>query len=208
MNYQINLLPTDLVRPPLMGGVSWQHVLLAGVGVVLLGSYALFLGFYFGTRAELKKLERELATLQPGVEQVKMIRRERESAEKNLEAWRQVIQQRQTWSGFLNDLNSALPVDTWLTRVSISAAGKEEKGLDAPAGSGGGAAGSAAPPVAPPKADAVVIEGASLTPPSVGVFLNNLYHLPYFEDLRLEECTLVRDGSFTFKIVGEKGVSR
>ena len=168
---------------------------LAAIGAAgsLVAIYILFLVSYFVISGRIPHCEQQLRAVQPRAEKVQKLIEERRNAEATAEALQQVLGGRQTWTDLLDDLAFRLPVDTWLTRVTIyndqAEKNKQEAEQD-----------KQKEVKLPPPPDTLLIEGASLSVPSIGVTVKNLTSLGHFRRVWLEEFHRVEDGSLKFRI--------
>lgn len=196
MTYRVNLLPTDLIEERAFDKRSLLRLAATGAAGSLVAVYILFLVSYFVISGRILHCELQLRVVQPRAQKVQKLIDERRNAEAAAEALQQVLGGRQTWTDLLDDLAFRLPVDTWLTRVTICSdqaeRNKEEAERD-----------KQKEVKLPPPPDTLLIEGASLSVPSIGVTVKNLTSLGYFRRVWLEEFHRVEDGSLKFRIRAE-----
>jgi len=171
---------------------------LAGIGAAssLVALYLAFLGSYYLTANRIAHCERQLRAVQPRAQKVQELIRERHRTQETVEALQNVLGARQTWTGLLEDVASNLPVDTWLIRITLYNTAVEESQKNTQQN-------KQKEEIKLPPPDTLLIEGASLSVPSIGVTIKNLTSLGYFRRVRLEEFRRVEDGSLTFCIRAE-----
>lgn len=198
--YKVNLLPPRLQRE----GVIDIRRLIAAAGAVLgatviLGCYVIFLINFTVIKTELTETKAQLASLAPVTARVEGITRERTEIEETIKELDGITSKHIAWSSLLYDLGSAAPADLWLTGLDIS-------NKDAAAGEQAANQGTAAPALnrssdnsrqgADPytRPNLVTCKGLARTMPSIGMFMNNLLALPYFEDVKLAKVNSVNEG--------------
>lgn len=174
--YRVNLLPPKLQRE---GNIDFRRLFaVAGITLVsgaVVGGYGVFLGIYFGLKAELAATKQQIAALRPLAEQAEKIRAERERVEGLLREYKAVTAQRRVWWPVLGDLSAMAPGDLWLTGLDFMRA----------EGDGGDTSGGKTQGGLPPRANAVVLRGSSRSLSSIGVFQYRLVDSGYFRRVEL-----------------------
>ncbi|WP_073164376.1 PilN domain-containing protein [Desulfofundulus australicus] len=197
--YRVNLLPPKLQRE---GTIDVRRLfLLAGITVLLAGFVGLCVFFplnYFLMKNELELTRQQIAELEPVVNRVQALRKERQDLEKAVAEYRTIFRERKTWSSFISGLDSITPVDLWLMGLEISH--RQEPGERGEGGTAGGGAGSR-PAGSPDRPNMVVFKGVSRTLSSVGVFEQHLHQLGVFERLELKKIS-AGDNGLNFEITG------
>jgi len=201
--YKVNLLPPHLQREGLIDFrrltiITGTTLLIA----IVLGSYGAFLFNFYTMKNDLAASRQQLEALAPMVARVEGLRKERKELEAILEEYKYILEKHIAWSSLLYDLGDVTPIDLWL--VDMDLANNQETKPQV----GGTAAASA--PKAPaakeqqyayayPRPNVITFKGYSRTVPSIGVFVNNLYKLPYFKTIKLKSISDEPEG-FHFEI--------
>ncbi|MEW6447048.1 MAG: PilN domain-containing protein [Bacillota bacterium] len=163
--YKVNLLPPELVSRAELGEAPRRPpviVVFVCVAGLLCLVYIGFAFYIYSARAKVTEIKHELAALEPEIQQVEALQSKTALLKNRAAAWRQITENRKTYYHFFKDLNRLLPVDMWLMSVDM-----------------------AQPKVGDPVH--VVIEGATGSLASVGVYINNLSGLPYLNGVTLKE---------------------
>ncbi|ACA59488.1 PilN domain-containing protein [Candidatus Desulforudis audaxviator] len=205
--YKINLLPPELQKDVSVDmGRLKKLLVLAAVFVVLVGSYGSFLWQYHARNAELAQLRAQVALVKPIAEQVDALAARSAENEKRSAELETLLLGQIRWTRLLNDINYNLPADVFL---GVIRAGRVEDvpvlgGFASPSGlkADKTAAGKAEPQglVLP---NVITIQGVAQSTASIGVLINNLYSLPYFELVQLkylEEEVLTFHGHKLFEV--------
>lgn len=209
---KINLLPDEL-QPGL--DIDVRKLFLNGIAVLvvlgLLSAYGIFLYRFYITKNELAQAYAELTRLRPKVAEVEKIKQQRLNVESKVKALSGLIEGQQTWSAMLDDLNVLIPIDAWLTGITIyyepdfdPGAAKKENGDENTKGKNVQKKANTKDSVTQEgihTPNAVTLEGKSRSAASVGVFVNNLNQLPYFTRVRLNGVyENYSEGTVTFSI--------
>lgn len=206
--YEINLLPAEL-RPGLQ--IDRKRLLVKGILIIVImglaGAYCGFIYRFFSLQNELAHINRQMDEILPQTRQVEALRQTRIRTEARLNVFYKLIDHKKQWACVLTGINDVLPVDAWLTGINIhyDPAIIEGDNLFVPEGH------FQQEPVPDPEFDrssesahapnAVTIKGNSGSVPSVGVFLNYLKDLNYFQYVRLDTMNENRDeGVISFVI--------
>ncbi|RJQ30620.1 MAG: hypothetical protein C4589_02825 [Peptococcaceae bacterium] len=190
MYYKVNLLPSELEHR--MGVSTRRLIVTATVTVVIslmLAAYAFFLVQAQLSRSELAVVQQRLTVASVRAKEANSLKQRRQQADASYKVKEELVDGRLVWAGMFDDINVNVPVDLWLTSMKVYPEGKTEepgKNSGKPEPPKGGQPDKTAV-VAPARPSKVVIEGAAWTVPSIGVFLNNVVSLPYFNDATLEE---------------------
>ena len=204
MYYKVNLLPPHLQREGLIDFrrltiITGTTLLIA----IVLGSYGSFLFNFYTMKNDLAATRQQLEALAPMVARVEGLRKERKELEAILEEYKYILEKHIAWSTLLYDLGDVTPIDLWLVDMDLTN-NQETKPQ------GGGTAAPASTPKEPaaketryahayPRPNVITFKGYSRTVPSIGVFVNNLYKLPYFKTIKLKSISDEPEG-FHFEI--------
>jgi len=209
---KINLLPEELqpgldidIRKLVLNGV----IILALLG--MLSAYGIFLYRFYITKNELVQAYAELTRLRPKVAEVETIKQQRLNIESKVKVLRGLVEEQQTWSAMLDDLNVIIPIDAWLTGITIyyepdfdPSAAKKENGDENTKGKNVQKKANTKDSVTQQgmhTPNAVTLEGKSRSVASVGVFVHNLNQLPHFTRVRLNGVyENFSEGTVTFSI--------
>jgi hypothetical protein len=213
--YKLNLLPVELQRDlsiDIKGLV--RRVTITVAIFIVLASYGMFLFMGYLTQREINDTQKYLNQISATVKKVEGIKAERVKNEENTKKFKEILGARQARFPILEDLNYNMPVDLWLENVSMSYVASGQAANTAANASGGatqtqpveqsqtqGQAAAKKEAVSPPLPNTLIIEGYSLTVPSIGIFMNNLYLMPYFTSVVLNELkTDEKSGNIKFKL--------
>jgi len=204
--YKVNFLPPNLQRE---GNIDLRRLFLISGVTLLVTLLVLGYGFciinYLAMKNQLKETQLQLDNLAPIVTRVNKITNERKELEKSINRYNFLLRKNVCWSDMFYDFNKVCPVDLWLNNVELYykpdlkvtvgsspvLTEKEESKRFSQAGSG---------QIADIKRpNQIAINGASLTMSSIGVFINNLYQLPYFKEVKLIKASRDSKG-ITFQI--------
>lgn len=181
--YKVNLLPQELLAGA--GGaqrnISLRKILLVTAGFLIALYIILALCLFIG-RWQVDTRRKSLSALEPRIQQVDSLRNKAVILKARAAAWQNILSKRRTYRSLLEDFNSRLPVDMWLTRVEISRPEQQTSLGATPV-----APQPQAVPQAIPQPTRVVIEGGTSSLASVGVYVNNLGKLPYFKNVALKD---------------------
>ena len=206
MFYKVNLLPTELQREGLID--VRRLVVISAVTLFLaltLGGYGAFLINYTLMKNDLKDTGAQLTALTPLVSRVEQIRKERTGLEAALKEYAEILQKQKAWSVMLYDLSGITPIDLWLVELEIL-----NKAVDPNTQPPGAAAKAPASnpqtkakdpgeqekkePAGLPRPNTITFKGYSRTVSSIGVFINNLNYLPYFNEVKLDKISTDNEG--------------
>lgn len=118
--YEINLLPPKLQRKfniDVKKAAAFLGLTFLITG--LAGGYGVFLFQLYGARSEINRIETRLQQIAPQVAEVEQIRKERLAGEKQVKAFQTIVDNRFTFTPMLEDIACNLPVDTWLTGITV-----------------------------------------------------------------------------------------
>ena len=113
----------------------------------------------------------------------------------------------------LEDLSYNMPADLWLENINMSYVAPEQATANAPSGAvheqtdqplSQRQAPVTLEVVSPPEPNTLVLIGYSRSVQSVGIFMNNLYGMPYFSSVVLNELhTNENSGNVKFKLTAQ-----
>lgn len=202
MIYKVNLLPANLQRE---GIIDVRRLLMAGsltlLSAVVLGSYGIFLFDSLSMNSDLKETKQQLESLAPVIARVEAMRKERRDLEATLAEYNLITKKHAAWSDLLYDLGDIAPVDLWLVDMEIL----NKPDVKKPGGSPNPTQKNDEKGKEPdttqslPRPNVITFDGFSRTVPSVGMFINDLYKLPYFKEVKLNSVSDEKEG-FKFKI--------
>ncbi|SHE60765.1 type IV pilus assembly protein PilN [Desulforamulus putei DSM 12395] len=199
--YKVNLLPEYLQHRD-VAICKRKLLVLGGSGIVLLSlliGYGIFYLQFISDQHRLDRDTEELAKLRPRVAEIQRLKGEIKAKQEQYYTFSRILEKRLSWHRMLQDLSLALPRDTWINRLEI-------KKVERPPGSGGFASSGYKPvaevkvesaeskgkPVSnlqsPPVPNVMYLYGTCWTMGSVGVLVNNLSRLPYFDSVKLVEA--------------------
>lgn len=204
--YKINMLPLELQRNTGSGKQKLlKSFVFSTIAVVILAAYGSFLVSGYRLKIEIADAEKELAECQDQLAGVAESNRQLYDEQLSRQSFQNLINHRKTWSPLLEELDTSLPVDVWLERISLSYVD-----ADAPAASSGQAQGPGVPVRPPPvqtgrmpgveiksspgaalsvwpSANLIVVNGYSRTVPSIGILVYRLGQMPGLEQVTLNE---------------------
>lgn len=214
--YKVNLLPDELTQTAVDLKKVLQAFLFALIVSLVLAVYGFFLYEIHQVKKELALLQKKVADIQPDLQRLESLEKQKADMEKAASDLEVIAGKRMTWSPVLDEINSNVPTDIWLTglqfindrnglpapeadsRTSQQQAGKvpspqevarQIEGMkNTQAEKQGRVDGKqGAPPVAMPAPNAVSIQGESRSVVPVGVFVNRLLTVQYFTDVRVND---------------------
>ncbi|MGQ9513020.1 PilN domain-containing protein [Thermodesulfitimonas sp.] len=193
--YRVNLLPPELVatEPGAYRRSPLYNLLIFCIGGLCL-LYVAFLLYLFFSQLQVQQKQKALAALEPQIRQVETLQRQSQTLKNRALVWEDILKERREYYPLLVDLQRVLPVDMWVTRVELTrtepqAAGGPPAAAAQPQASGGTPPAAPVRPAVPPAPNRLVIEGGTRSFSSVGVYINNLCRLPYFQKVTLREVT-------------------
>lgn len=206
MLYKVNMLPVKLQREGLIDVKRLVAISALTLFLTLtLGGYGALIINYTFMKNDLKDTAAQLDALAPLVARVEKMRQERIDLEGALQEYAEILQNQKTWSVLLGDLSGVAPIDTWLVELAIENKPVEKKTQQLNATSGsqsntGDPKGQKPSEAAGlPHPNTIILKGYSRTVSSVGVFILNLNHLPYFDEVKLNRINLEEHG-YLFEI--------
>ena len=215
--YEINLLPAELRRKT---SIELKRLLMLLLCILLpaglAGGYSFLLIEINHRHLEVNNIDRQLAQLKPQVNQTLQLRQERGQIEQQIPVLQSLLEHRFTITPILNDIADNLPVDLWITGLSVEyranylpRGGFASPGLlsppaDAPlkqeAGTGAGQ--QPEEQQALPLPNVLILQGISYSSASIGVLVGKLSALPYFQSVDLVKVHTADQGEqgLTFQI--------
>jgi type IV pilus assembly protein PilN len=185
--YKVNLLPPRLQREGIID-VRRLVLILAAIlpAVLLLGCCLIFRVNYSVINNELAETRAQLAALAPALSRMEGVVRERTEMEETIEECEEISRKHISWSGVLDDLGGAAPIDLWLTGLNI--ANKDDAVSKTAPGRGQEESAVYTRP------NQLEVRGVSRSLPSIGIFIRKLIELPYFEEVELVKVNAVNEG--------------
>lgn len=197
--YKVNLLPPRLQREGVIDVRRLILILAAILPIVLLlGCCLLFRVNYSVINNELAETRAQLAALAPAQSRMEGVVRERTELEETIEECEEISRKHISWSGVLDDLGGAAPIDLWLTGLNI--ANKDDAVSKTAPGRGQEESAVYTRP------NQLEVKGVSRSLPSIGIFIRKLNELPYFEEVELVKVNAVNEGmefEITARVKGE-----
>jgi type IV pilus assembly protein PilN len=185
--YKVNLLPPKLQREGVIDVRRLVLILAAILPVVLLlGCCLLFRVNYSVINNELAETRAQAAALSPALSRLEGVVRERAELEETIEECEEISRKHISWSGVLEDLGRAAPIDLWLTGLNI--ANKDDAVSKTAPGRGQEESTVYTRP------NQLAVRGVSRSLPSIGIFIRKLIELPYFEEVKLVKVNAVNEG--------------
>lgn len=185
--YKVNLLPPRLQREGIIDIRRLVLILAAILPVILLlGFFLLFRVNYSVINNELAETRTQAAALSPALSRMDGVVRERTELEETIKECEEISRKHISWSGVLDDLGKAAPIDLWLTGLNI--ANKDEAVSKTAPGPGREEAAVYNRP------NQLAVKGVSRSLPSIGIFIRKLIDLPYFEEVKLVKINAVNEG--------------
>lgn len=208
--YKVNLLPPKLQREGIID--IRRLVIIAGTTLfvaTIFGAYGAFLVSFFTLKGELVTTKQQLTSLVPVISRVEKIKEERKLLEAALKEYDSIFEKRKSWYDLLSEIGYITPVDLWLTELEICykpGQEKEQKGKnkdtanDSQEKADKGSSRVQEKFASFPRPNLVVFKGFSRSIPSIGVFMNNLFWVGYFEGVELERVSPESEG-IRFEVV-------
>lgn len=212
--YKVNLLPEYLQSRSYK--VTGCNLLLWGSGVVLfllLLCYGIFYYQFISDQKQLARAQEELAQLRPKMVEIQNLTAVNKARQAKYQTLSHILKNRLSWHPLLQDLPLALPMDTWINRIEIqktdrvpgsggfvSSGYKQSTARQAgeppkeKAESAGGLPENV--PQSPPVPNRIYFYGTCWTMGSVGILVDHLSRLPYFETVNLVEAEHDREKGF------------
>lgn len=201
LNYRVNLLPPKLQREET---IDLRRLLIvtsvALLVAAIIGGYGVFIFSLLTAKNELAATKAQLDAVTPVATRVKGLRSKRIELQQSAEEYRKILGSRRQWSGMLVDINRIMPVDLWLFDLELTyqqpaqKAGGQVSQVGATQSQAAHKGTGAAQAETLPRPNVVLFKGSSRTVASIGVFINSLSRLPYFQEVRLDKVQEGRDG--------------
>lgn len=215
--YKVNLLP-DYLQTQGLPSKKWLRTVCYLLFILLL---FLVSGFFYvrslAMEGKLADRQAQLEQLKPQLMKIQKLKREVQGKHQQLVAFTTIKEKRLAWHPFLEDLPLALPADTWLSSVEL------KKLEQIPQGGGVVSTGQQpktskkgipkqattveqqrAETSAPPVPNVMILTGNCWTMGSVGVMVDNLSLLAYFDSVQLVEANIKRpEGYIKFEIAAQ-----
>lgn len=118
--YDINLLPSELQKN--VDKNVMRIIMLIAITVLVLaltGSYWLLQMKQYQIAGKIARIEARLNEINPLVRQIEQMQRDRLNGEKTIKAYQRIASQRVTFTPILNAVAQNMPVDMWLTDISL-----------------------------------------------------------------------------------------
>ncbi len=197
--YKVNLLPPRLQREGIID-VRRLVLMLAAVlpAVLLLGGCLLFRVNYSVLDNELAETKTQLAALAPALARMEGVVRDRTELQETIEECEEISRKHVAWSGVLDELGKAAPIDLWLTGLNL--ANKDDAASKTVPSRGQEESAVYSRP------NQLEVKGISRSLPSIGIFIRKLIELPYFEEVELVKVNAVNEGmefEITAKVKGD-----
>ncbi|MGI6491784.1 MAG: PilN domain-containing protein [Pelotomaculum sp.] len=213
--YKINLLPVELQKDlsiDVKGLV--KRVSIAMTVILMFFGYGAFLFMGYLTQKEINDTERYLSQISSSVNIIEDIKAQRIKNEESTKRFKELLNTRLARSPMLVDLSYNMPVDLWLENIDLSYVAPEQTAANASSGAAqeqtaqpqpqGQAPASKQEAVSAPAPNTFVLIGYSRSVSSIGVFMNNLYGMPYFSSVVLNELnTDEKSGNVKFKLTAQ-----
>lgn len=213
--YKINLLPVELQKDlsiDVKGLV--KRVSIATTVILLLFGYGAFLFMGYLTQREINDTERYLSQISSSVKKIEDIKAQRIKNEESTKKFKELLNTRLARFPMLEDLSYNMPVDLWLENVDMSYVAPEQTAANASPGAAQGQTAQSQPQgqapaskqetVSPPEPNTLILVGYSRSVTSIGIFMNNLYRMPYFSSVVLNELnTDEKSGNVKFKLTAQ-----
>ncbi|KFD40681.1 hypothetical protein DK28_0201795 [Peptococcaceae bacterium SCADC1_2_3] len=193
--HRLNLLPPELLPVSYIQGR--RLFIIAGLtllfGALLIGSGIFFLQVS-SMKAEINANQVKLAALEAKVKEVTELQTQRQNMERKTADLEILLQQKKKHIPLLDELAENIPVDVWLTGISIQESKSSQQ------------TGTAPSPAAPAagrlviSGTSLVIKGVSRSVSSIGVYVRKLLELPYFSEVYLDEFKEQDDETIAFTI--------
>ncbi|MBS3976997.1 MAG: PilN domain-containing protein [Syntrophomonadaceae bacterium] len=171
MKREINLLPVDLQKKPVMRVGRFRVSVLAVLIFlfVLLGSVA-FYYYLTSLQRQISVIKTEMQSLQPVVAKIEKMRAEVTLKEQQITSLQLILREQINWGDILNEIGDGMPEDLWLTDLKA-----DEAGL-------------------------FTLRGNASSLMSVGLLQRRLSQMPYFEEVSLRHSErIAADDNTTIK---------
>jgi len=212
--YKLNLLPVELQKDLSIDvKVLVKRVSIAATVILLLFGYGTFLFIGFLTQKKINDTERYLFQISSAVKRIEDVKAQRIKDEESTKKFKELLNSRLARSPMLEDLSYNMPADLWLENINMSYVAPEQATANAPSGAvqeqtdqplSQRQAPVTLEVVSPPEPNTLVLIGYSRSVQSVGIFMNNLYGMPYFSSVVLNELhTNENSGNVKFKLTAQ-----
>jgi len=157
-------------------------------------------------KSEINANQVKLAALEAKVKYVTGLQMQRHNMESKTADLEILLQQKKKHIPLLDELAENIPVDVWLTGISIQESKSSQQTGTAPSPASATTSSSKTPPVAPApgrleiSGTSLVIKGVSRSVSSIGVYVRKLLELPYFSEVYLDEFKEQDDETMAFTI--------
>ncbi|WP_027363477.1 PilN domain-containing protein [Desulfotruncus alcoholivorax] len=201
--YEINLLPPELIK---RFNIDFKKLtMLIAVIIVVIGYVYWYAGFKFrlyNIKEEIAHTDKMLAEMSPRLNLVKKIKAERIENQEKIMAYKAITESRFLLTPVFKEIEKSIPVDTWLTGITLE---YREK-LNPVGGFASLPGANALPPKATlqavgppvskketideveiPSPNVLMLQGVTYNSASVGVFVHNLAGLPYFRNVGIKK---------------------
>ncbi|GAB6275240.1 MAG: hypothetical protein STSR0004_21050 [Peptococcaceae bacterium] len=206
--HRVNLLPPELLPVSYIQGR--RLFIIAGLtllfGALLIGSGIFFLQVS-SMKSEINANQAKLAALEAKVKYVTGLQMQRHNMESKTADLEILLQQKKKHIPLLDELAENIPVDVWLTGISIQESNSLQQTGTAPSPASATTSSSKTPPRSAPalgrleiSETSLVIKGVSRSVPSIGVYVRKLLELPYFNEVYLDEFNEQGDETMAFTI--------
>lgn len=212
--YRVNLLPDYLqIRRGFHIDFRQLAMLVVFCGLLLTLLLACGIFSYQTLRVQdlLDRDSEELGRLRHRVAEIQKLKAETEFKQDKFEALTFIQNNRLSWHAILQDVPLALPVDTWVNRMEIK---KMENRQNRPQNTkpaeknptlqSANRVNGQAEPESLPVPNTLYLYGSCWTMGSVGILVDNLNRLPYFDSIKLVEAKHDRlKGVISFQIAAK-----
>jgi len=196
--YKINLLPLELRGYFNVKQNKRFYIIISGIALILfLVLCCTFAYRFILMQNELTLLNKQLLKIEPRVKEINLLKQEQKKIVKSTIVLENLLHEQRTWSYMLKDIKNILPVDIWLTGISIHHDAKTlnpqpmtENELVDP--------------------NALTIEGKAFNISSVGIFANSLNQLIYVKKAfinNINENTSEKVMDFSITVYAEESDS-
>jgi type IV pilus assembly protein PilN len=174
-------------------------------GALLIGSGIFFLQVS-SMKAEINANQVKLAALEAKVKDVTGLQTQRQNMERKTADLEILLQQKKKYIPLLDELAENIPVDAWLTGISIQGSKSSQQTGTASYQASEATSSSKTSPAAPApgrlviSGTSLVIKGVSRSVSSIGVYVRKLLELPYFSEVYLDEFKEQDDETMAFTI--------
>ena len=218
--YKMNLLPPELQKDVFIDvGRLKKALAISAAILVLLGGYGTFFWQYHARSVEIGQIQDEIEKLKPQVAKADLMAKELLANNKRSTEYENILRAQPRWSRVLGDINGNLPTDTFLTTIQGQYIEKEDLPAIGGFSSSPGYSSETRPPkkadedkgakpadqkkpenkktdkkepVSLPMPNVLTIEGITQSAASVGVLVNNMHNMPYFNMVKLRSVNEIK----------------